>query len=70
MEFYHNDLINHAAFHGVKMRPYISSDEKIEKANRLDEIIDQEVDRNLEATLAEMQDKIKQIEQKRNDHSR
>lgn len=37
-ETHHNDFAYHAAFHGVKMKPYVNRDDIIEKANRLDEI--------------------------------
>lgn len=38
----HNELAHHAAFHGVKMKPYTNRDDIIEKANRLDEIVEEE----------------------------
>lgn len=41
-ESYHSHIRYHAAFHGVKMPEYVSQETIIEKANRLDEIMEAE----------------------------
>lgn len=55
----HNDFVYHAAIHGVKMKPYVNKDDIIEKANRLDEIREEETKqgKSLEEILVSIKDK-------------